>query len=495
MSEEEMAAPDGAAEAAPAAAGGLLSEIMEATQLAPDEDGYELAKKGVAAFIADILKPGRTIDKVDKGLVDTMIAGIDQKLSAQLDVVMHDDGFQKLESTWRGLKKLVDNTDFRENISVEVISVSKDALLEDFEDAPDIAQSGLFIKAYSDEYGTFGGEPYGAIISDYSFDNSGPDINLLAKVASVSTMAHAPFFGSASAQFFGLDSFEDMGKLKDLETIFEGPKYAKWQGFRKSDDSRSVGLCAPRTMLRLPYGDGGEKVKSFDYQEDVVGKHDNYLWGTSAYDLAGCVHRSFANYRWCPNIIGPTSGGSVPDLPIHTYEAMGETQTKCPTEVLLTERAEFEMSEEGFIGLSMRKGAADACFFSANSCQKKKTFGDTEEGKAAQMNYGLGTQLPYFFIVNRLAHYIKVLQREQLGSWKEKEDLDRELNKWISQYVAAMENPSPAVRNQRPLRAAKITVEDVPGEAGWYRVGMQVQPHFKFMGASFELSLVGKLDK
>lgn len=490
MPEEAAAAAD-----AGAADGSLLGEIMAATQLAPSEDGYDLAKKGVEAFLADILKPERNIEKVDKTLVDDMLAEVDRKLSAQLDEILHAPEFQKIESTWRGLKKLVDNTDFRENINIEVISVSKDALLEDFEDAPELSQSGLFVKAYSAEYGTFGGEPYGSIVSDYAFDNNAQDLTLLKNIAAVATVAHAPFFGSASAQFFGLDSFEDMGKLKDLQTIFEGPKYAKWQAFRDSEDSRSVGLTSPRSLLRLPYGDGGTAVKSFNYQEDVVGKHDAYLWGTSAFDMASCVHKSFANYRWCPNIIGPTSGGSVPDLPQHTYEAMGETQVKCPTEVLLTERREYELSEQGFIGLSMRKGASDACFFSANSCQRPKTFGNTEEGKTAQLNYGLGTQLPYFFIVCRMAHYIKVLQREQIGSWKEKEDLDRELNKWVSQYVAAMENPSPAVRNQRPLRAAQVIVEDVPGEAGWYKVSMKLQPHFKYMGASFELSLVGKLDK
>ncbi len=475
--------------------GSLLDEIMAATKMAPSEEGYDLAKQGVAAFITDIISPDRKIAKIDKSLVDDMLGQIDAKLSKQLDEIMHNEQFQKLEASWRDLRTLVDRCDFRENIAVEMISISKEELAEDFEDAPEIVQSGLYLKAYTAEYGQFGGEPYGAIVADYKFENSAPDISLLKNAASVATMCHAPFLTSVGSQFFGLESFEKMGELKDLDSIMNGPKYAKWQSFRESEDARSVGLCVPGTLRRLPYGEGGEKVKSFDYNEGVIGKHDNYLWGNSAFDMASRVADSFAKYRWCPNIIGPTAGGTVSDLPLHQYEAMGESQTKCPIECMLSERREFELSEQGFIGLSMRKGSDDACFFSANSAQKKKKFGNTEEGKTAELNYGLSTQLPYMFVVNRMAHYIKVLQREQIGSWKEREDLEAELNKWISQYVANMDNPAPSVRNTRPLRAARVTVEDVPGEAGWYKVGIKVQPHFKYMGASFELSLVGKLDK
>jgi type VI secretion system protein ImpC len=280
-----------------------------------------------------------------------------------------------------------------------------------------------------------------------------------------------------------------------LKSVFEGPQYAKWQSFRESEDARSVGLTVPRFLLRLPYSSTTIPVKAFNYEEGVRGKHDAYLWGSSAFAFATRIGDSFAKYRQCANIIGPTSGGAVEDLPLHQFESMGEIETKIPTEILISERREYELSEEGFIALSMRKGSDNAAFFSANSCQKAKTFGKSKEGKDAELNYRLGTQLPYLFIVNRLAHYIKVLQREQIGSWKEKGDLHRELNAWISQYVVDMDNPSPTVRSRCPLRAAEITVEDVPGEAGWYKVDMKVRPHFKYMGAFFTLSLVGKLDK
>jgi type VI secretion system protein ImpC len=235
-------------------------------------------------------------------------------------------------------------------------------------------------------------------------------------------------------------------------------------------------------------------VKEFNYTENVS-KHDSYLWGNSAFTLASRITDSFAKYRWCPNIIGPQSGGAVEDLPVHVYKAMGAMEQKIPTEILISERREFELSEEGFIALTMRKGSDNACFFSANSAQKPKTFGQSKEGKEAEANYKLGTQLPYMFIVSRLAHYIKVIQRENIGSWKEKSDLNRELNTWIKQYVAEMDDATAAVRGRRPLRQAEVVVEDVEGDPGWYRVGIKVRPHFKYMGAFFTLSLVGKLDK
>jgi len=248
-------------------------------------------------------------------------------------------------------------------------------------------------------------------------------------------------------------------------------------------------------MLRVPYGPESIPVKSFDYKEDVSGGDKSFLWGNSAFAFASRVTDSFAKYRWCANIIGPQGGGAIEDLPVYNYESMGEIQTKIPTEVMVSDRKEFELAEEGFIALTMRKGSDNAAFFSANSVQKPKNFGISEEGKAAELNYKLGTQLPYMYVANRLAHYLKVIQRENIGSWKERSDLERELNQWIRQYVADQDNPPASVRSRRPLRQAQITVESVEGEPGWYRVGMKVRPHFKYMGAFFTLSLVGKLDK
>ncbi len=473
----------------------LLEDLLSDAKVTKEQEGYDVVKKGLQHFIAEMLAPSKSAERVDKNLIDVMIAEIDQRLSAQINEILHHPDFQKLESAWRSLKYLIDKVDFRENIKVEMLNVSKDDLINDFEDSPEVPKSGLYKTIYSREYGTFGGKPVGLMIGNYDFGAGPQDIALLQKCASVAAMSHAPFISAAGPQMFGEKSWESLPNLKDLKSLFEGPQYARWHAFRESEDARYVGLCMPRFLLRLPYGASTVPVKKFNFEEDSTGNHDAYLWGNAAIAMATRVADSFAKYRWCPNIIGPQAGGTVEDLPLHQYEAMGEIQTKIPTEIQLTERREYELSEEGFIGLTFRKDSNNACFFSANSCQKPKYFGNSPEGKDAETNYRLGTQLPYMFIMNRLAHYLKVLQREQIGSWKERSDLERELNTWIGQYVADMDDPAPGVRSRRPLRKAQILVQDVEGQPGWYRCDMRVRPHFKYMGASFTLSLVGKLDK
>ena len=472
----------------------LLDQVMSETRLAPGDDGFETARRGVEAFISDLLKPNKTFDKVEKKLADDMINAIDKKISLQLDEVIQAEDFKKLEASWRGLRFLVDRTDFSQNIGIEMISSTKDELIEDFEDAPDVTRSGLYQHVYSAEYGQFGGKPYGALIGGYSINPTAQDMKLLQDMASVGAMSHAPFIASAGPKFFGLDSFQGMPALKDFESIFEGPQYVKWRGFRDTDDSRNVALTVPRFMLRSPYGEDNQ-VKEFNYEEGIETNFEKLCWGTASYAFASNMTRSFAKYRWCPNVIGPQSGGEVLDLPVHKYVENGETKIYSPTEVMLSDRQEFELAEQGFVGLIARKGTDNATFFSANTCQKAKFFGNSPEDKLAETNFKLGTELPYLFMIDRLAHYIKVLQREHIGSWKTRNDLDRELNTWVRQYVADQDNPPPEVRSRKPLREARIVVTDDEGNPGFYRVEMHVRPHFKYMGSSFTLSLAGKLDK
>lgn len=483
-----------ASDQAPTESGSLLDSILHETRLKPNDEGFDIAKRGVQAFLCELLRTN-TVEKVDQSLVDLMISEIDQKLSMQIDAILHHEEVQEIEASWRGLKYLIDHTDFRENIRIELISASKSELLDDFEDAPEIVKSGLYKQIYTREYGQFGGQPIGAVICDFQMTSAAPDIKLLQYMMNVGAMSHAPFISSVSAKFFDIDKYQDLPNLKDLKAIFEGPRYTKWRSLREHEDARYLGLCTSRFMLRLPYSVEENPIKAFDYNEAVTASHDHFLWGNSAYALASKITDSFAKYRWCPNIIGPQSGGAVFDLPVYNFESMGQIETKIPTEVLISDRREYELAEEGFIALTMRKGSDNAAFFSANSIQKAKTFGNSPEGKTAEMNYRLGTQLPYMFIVNRLAHYIKVLQREQIGAWKERSDLENELNTWIRQYISDQNNPPSAVRSARPLRSAKIVVSDVEGDPGWYRVSLSIMPHFKYMGASFDLSLVGKLDQ
>lgn len=473
----------------------LLDQIMQETKLAPDDDGYSAAREGVQVFISELVKSKHAGERIQASIVDQMIGEIDKRLSAQLDEIMHHGDFQKLESSWRSLKYLVDKTDFRQNNRIEILNVSKEDLLEDFREAPEVAKSGLYEHIYVSDYGQFGGAPVGVMIGNYDFDASTKDVELMRFVSAVGAMAQAPFLAAAAPKMFGIDKWEKLSGLKDLASIFESPQYAKWNSFRESDDSRYFGLTAPRFMLRSPYNQESNPVKAFNYNEEADGKTDNYLWGNTAFALATRLSDSFAKYRWTPNIIGPQGGGAVEDMTMHQYESMGQIETKSPTDVMISDRREYEMAEQGFIALTLRKGSDNAAFFSANSVQKPKYFGNTPEGKDAETNYKLGTQLPYMFIINRLAHYVKVLQRENIGSWKNRGELQTELNNWIRQYVSDQENPSADVRSRRPLRKAEINVEDVEGEPGWYRVNMAVQPHFKYMGADFTLSLRGKLDK
>lgn len=491
----ETTLPEVSASTAPVSAPTLLDEIMAQTRFKPESESYDIARQGVTAFITALLQSDEEAESVDILAVNGMIADIDERMGRQMDLILHAPEFQELESFLRSLKLLVDHADPRENIKIHLMHATKEELLDDFEFATEITQSGYYRHVYSSGFGQFGGEPVAAVIGNYAFDNTAADMKLLKYISAVSAMAHCPFLSSVSPDFFGLDSFTELPGIKDVAAIFEGPAYTKWRSLRESEDSRNIGLTAPRFLLRHPYAPDENPVKSFNYHENVSKNHEHYLWGNTAFLLAANMAESFMSTRWCPNIVGPQSGGAVKDLPVHLYEAMGQLQAKVPTEILITDRREYELAEQGFITLTMRKGSDNAAFFSANSVQKPKVFPNTPEGKEAETNYKLGTQLPYLFIINRLAHYIKVLQREQLGSWKERGDLERELNTWIRQYVADQENPPSEVRSRKPLRQAKIEVADVEGEPGWYQVNIAVRPHFKYMGASFELSLVGRLDK
>jgi len=473
--------------------GSILDQIIESTNTYPSDEGYDQTKEGLELFLSHLIKSDENV-KVNKDAIDIMIAKIDEKLQNQLDEILHNEEFKKIESTWRSLDYLVSKTNFDENIKIDILNVSKSQLSEDFEDSFEITQSGLYKHIYAKEYGQFGGEPYGMILGNYDFSPSAQDIMTLKNISKVSAMAHAPFISAASSKFFGMDDFSKLPDVKDLKSIFDTPKMTKWKEFRETDDSRNIALTLPNFLLRVPYGEE-KSIKSFNYKESSSDNNSDYLWGNASFAFSANVINSFANYRWCSNIIGPNGGGEVSDLPRHSYSSMGSDQFKIPTEILLSERKEFELSEEGFIGLTMRKGSNNAAFFSANSAQKPKKFGHSPEAKVAESNYKLSTQLPYMFIINRLAHYIKVIQRENIGTWKDRNELEKELNDWIKNYISDQENPSVSVRQRRPLRSAKISVFEVEGDAGWYKVSLKVVPHFKYMGSSFTLSLVSKLDK
>ena len=472
----------------------IIESIMQRSKYSKDDESYSVVKQGVAEFISNIITTNNAEEKINKLALDEMIAHIDTLLSAQMDEILHNKSFQELESTWRGIRFLVERTNYNENVKIDLLDATKEEILDDFENNLDITQSTLYKQIYSAEYGQFGGEPVGAIVADYELDKSNQDMTFLNKMSSIAAMSHSPLLTSLSAKFFGLDNFGELENIKDLKSMLEGPQYTRWRTFRENEDAKYTGCMVNRFLTRSPYVPEDNPIKSFNYRE-TVNNHDDMLWGNGAYAFATRLTDSFADYRWCGNIIGPKGGGAVKDLPTYTYENYGSVQTKIPTEVLITDRREFELSENGFIALTLRRDSNNAAFFSANSALKPKIFPNTPEGKAAETNFRLGTQLPYVFLISRLAHYLKVLQREEIGTWKERSDVERGLNEWLRQYISDQENPPADVRSRRPFRSAKVIVSDIAGEPGWYKIELLARPHFKFMGANFELSLVGKLDK
>jgi len=473
----------------------ILEEFLGAAWWGPEDGDRELTRRALASLLANLPRQPPPGEGWLNRMLDFMITEIDSRVGEQVDEIIHHPEFQALEASWRGLAFLVDQTDFSENIRLEMLNVSKEDLFVDFRESLELVRSGLYRHVYIAEYGQFGGRPFGAIIADYSFDPDPKDLRLLQDVAAVAAMAHAPFLAAAGPEFFGGDSFSSLLDLKDPAGHFEGRRFAKWQAFRASEDSRYVGLVLPRFLLRLPYGPLNRSGTPFEYREEVGPGRGDCLWGNPVFALATRLTESFSRYRWCPNIIGPQGGGVVDGLPLDYSEALGRIEAKIPTEVLIPERLEFELSEAGFIILAIRKGIHKACFFAANSCQGRKDFGRTREAREAELNHRLGTQLPYMFIVTRLAHYLKVMQREHIGSWKEQSDIEDELNDWLRHYVSDMEDPQPEVQARRPLRQAGVKVRSDETQPGWYRVDIQIRPHLKYMGAYFTLSLVGKLDR
>lgn len=499
-------AEDGARSTAGDEAGTGYARLCELADIPQVSGPLDLATFRDAAVMADVPYESRltaalqvfldlaaesseTVERIDKGLLDEYIARIDAAVSEQLDAVLHHPEFQRLEAAWRSLRFLVERADPKANIKVELLDVSKEELAEEIEDVTDITQSGLYHHVYVEEYDTPGGEPLAAMVSDYEFDSSARDINLLTELSRIAASAHCPFLGSVGKRFFNKDSLDEVMRIPDLASYLDKAEYARWRGFRDSEDARYVGLTLPRFLLRLPYGED-QPARGFDYRERVTGEdHERYLWGSAAFAFAANMARSFKAYGWTVNIRGPESGGKLEQLPIHTFDIGRGIQAKTPTEVLISENRELELANQGFIPLSYYKNTDYACFFSANSAQRPPSYASS----VATANARINARLPYIFLVSRLAHYLKVLQRENIGSAKSRQDLENELNDWLQGLVTKMQNPDPDLVATRPLREGAVQVEEVPDNPGYYRVSMSVMPHFQVEGIDMKLSLVSQM--
>jgi type VI secretion system protein ImpC len=425
--------------------------------------------------------------------IDLRIAAIDALLSAQVNEIMHQKDFQQLEGSWRGLRHLVMNSETSTQLKIKVISTSKQDLIKDFRKATDFDQSALFRKVYEEEFGTFGGAPFAGLICDYAFGRHPEDFYLLEQLSHVGAAAHAPIISAAAPQLFGLKSFTDIGKPRDLSKIFGTVEYAKWKSFRESDDSRYIGLVLPRTLARLPYGSKTLPVEDFNFEEDVDGTdHEKYLWSSAAYSYGTRLTAAFAQYGWLAAIRGVEGGGIVEDLPTHTFTTdEGEIALKCPTEVAITDRVEKQLSDLGFISLVHCKDTDFAAFFSGASVQKAKLY-DKDEANA---NARLSTQLPYLFTSCRIAHFMKAMMRDKIGSFTSCESVKKYLNNWLSQYVLLDDTADQVAKAKRPLRDADVDVVEVPGKPGSYIAAAYLRPHFQLEELTISLRLVAALPK
>jgi type VI secretion system protein ImpC len=459
--------------------------------MARDPAARERGKNLVKEFVSQVLEGTITVSKDAEAMINARIAQIDHLVSLQLNSILHHPDFQKLEGSWRGLKYLLDQSETSDKLKIKVLNTTKKELLRDLQRAPEFDQSALFKKVYEEEFGVFGGAPFGALIGDYEFGRGPEEIELLEKIAQVASAAHAPFLSAASPEMLNQDSFTNIDAPRDMAKIFDSSEYAKWKSFRQSEDSRYVGLCLPHVLMRLPYGKNGASVDSFNYEEGVDGSdHAKYLWGNAAYALGARLTAAFANYGWCAAIRGVEGGGLVEGLPTHSFTTdSGDVALKCPTEAPITDRREKELADLGFIPLVHCKGTDYAAYFSVQSAQKAKLY----DKEAANASARLSTQLPYILAMSRFAHYLKAMMRDKIGSFMSRKDCETFLNQWILQYVVGLDDVSAEVKARRPLREAKIEVVEVAGKPGAYRAIAFLKPHFQLDELSISLRLVADL--
>lgn len=475
----------------------LLDNILDETELVHSETSDSERtryKELISELISEALEGTITVPKDVISAIEARIADIDEALSVQLNEVMHSQEFQDLEGTWRGMRYLVMNSETSTQLKIRVMNATKKDLIKDFKTASEFDQTAIFKKIYEEEYGTFGGSPYAAIIGGYEFSHHPEDLFLLDEMSHVAAAAHAPFLTAASPRLFGMKSFTDLQGPRDLAKIFDTEEYVKWKSFRSnSEDSRYVGMVLPHVLGRLPYGRDNVPVEAFNFEEDVTGKdHKKYLWTNAAYVLGTRLTDAYARYGWCAAIRGVEGGGLVEGLPTHTFKTdEGDVALKCPTEIAITDRRDKELSDLGFVSLVHCKGTDYAAFFATQSAQKPKVY----DKDSANANARLSGQLQYMMAVSRFAHYLKAMMRDKIGAFTSRDELEKFLNRWVTNYVTEDDAASFQVKAQYPLREARIEVAEVAGKPGVYKAVAFLRPHFQLDELTISMRLVAELPK
>lgn len=461
----------------------------------PKTDKAQEAVEHAVRTLAEQALAGTTLVSGDVlATIEALIAGIDKKLTEQVNLILHHEDFQGVESAWRGLSYMVNNTETDEMLKIRVMNISKNDLHKTLKKYKGTAwdQSPIFKKIYEEEYGQFGGEPFGCLVTDYYFDNSAPDVELMSQMAKICAAAHAPMLAAADPSVMLMESWQELANPRDLTKIFQTPEHAAWRSLRESDDARYIGLTMPRFLARAPYGAKTNPVEAFDFEEDTSGTGTSkFTWANSAYAMAVNVNRSFKMYGWCSRIRGIESGGAVEGLPVHTFPTDdGGVDMTCPTEIAISDRREAELAKNGFMPLVHKKNSDFAAFIGAQSLQKPAEYDDPD----ATANANLAARLPYLFSTCRFAHYLKCIVRDKIGSFKERADMETWLNNWIGQYVEY--NPATASevdKARKPLAGAEVVVEEIEGNPGYYGAKFFLRPHYQLEGLTVSLRLVSKL--
>src|SRR6267143_3253941 len=470
-----------AEQATAVAEGGDLDALLQKEFRPKTDEAKEAVEKAVRTLAEQALAQTQLIGADVVQSITAMIAEIDKKLSEQVNQILHHPDFQKLEGAWRWLQYLVNNTETDEMLKIRVLNISKVELGKTLKRYKGTAwdQSPIFKRVYEQEYGQFGGEPFGCMVGDYFFDHTPPDVELLGEMGKVAAAAHCPFIAGAGPTVMQMGTWQELADPRDLTKIFTTPEYATWRSLRESEDARYIGLAMPRFLSRLPYGAKTSPVEEFAFEEDTDGAdHNKYVWSNSAFAMGVNITRSFKLYGWCARIRGTESGGVVESLPVHTFPTDdGGVDMKCPTEIAITARREAELAKNGFMPLSHYKNTDYAVFMGAQSLQKPAVYDDPD----ATANANLAARLPYLFATCRFAHYLKCLVRDKIGSFKEREDMETWLNKWISQYCCDSKSAED-VKARFPLAAAQVEVLEVKGNPGYYTSKFWLRPHYQLEG-------------
>ncbi|WP_062261227.1 type VI secretion system contractile sheath large subunit [Endozoicomonas arenosclerae] len=472
----------------------LLEQAIGATKQTERDDAKDLLENLTKQVLDGTVSWDRNLTKTINSAVDA----IDAAISKQLSAIMHNEKFQKLEGSWRGLNHLVMNSETSANLKLRMLNVSKRELFKDLDKAVEFDQSQTFKKIYEEEFGIAGGEPYACIIGDYEFTSHPEDIDLLSNMSNVAAAGFCPFVSAAGSEMFGFDDYTELSKPRDLAKIFESQEYIKWRSFRDSADSRFVNLVMPRVLSRLPYGANSKTVEAFNYEEfplDESGmakdvEHDQYTWMNAAYVMGTTLTQSFAENGWCTAIRGAEGGGKVEGLPSHVFKSDdGDTDQKCPTEIGITDRREAELSGQGFLPLCHYKNTDYSVFFGAQTTQKPKVYDNPD----ATANASISARLPYIMATGRIAHYLKVMGRDKIGSFMEAKDVERWLNQWIAQYTNGNPDASAEMKARYPLAEARVEVKENPGAPGSYSAVAYLRPWLQMEELTTSLRMVANI--